>query len=428
MKEYKSLLLVLAFVFSLSFIFGGITALAESNPETIKIGALYPLSGKIADTGARCKAAIDAAVDIVNNPHPEFDLPSAKTEGIASMGGAKLKIVHADHQAEPNVGKSEAERLLTRENVKALIGCYNSAVTKPASFVAERYGIPFISGCSSSAALTERGLKHFFRLAVTDKMDSIGYLDAMDELREEKGYEIESIAVIYENTEFGQHAAMSVEEANKHREHSYDMVAKVPYPFGATNVDSAVMKLKQADPDVVIAASLLNDYVLIVNTFKEFKWVPKGMFAFCGGFDDPTSVEKLGKDSWYFSGSSILPPELIETTPVLRKSNEVYKEYSPGGVEIDGVMMEIFEVPFVLADALERAGTTEPEELTKALQATDFDTNLNVGGGIKFNEKGQNVLAKSAIVQVQEGKYVTVLPLKVASADIVWPIPSWSER
>lgn len=429
MTKPKALSILVVAVLSFSLLFGGITALAESNPEKIKVGALYPLSGAIADTGQRCKAAINAALDIINNPHPELDLPSAKSEGISSMGGAELTVTFADHEADPGVGKSEAERLITRENVKALIGAYNSAVTKPTSFVSERYGIPYISGASSSAALTERGLEHFFRLAVTDKMDAVADLEAFDELREEKGADIDSIGLIYENTEFGQHAAMSVKEANKNREHSYDVVASVAYPFGATNVDSAVMKLKDADPDVVIAASLLNDYVLIVNTMKEQKWAPKGMFSFCGGFQDPESIERLGKDSYYFSGPSILPPELIKTMPVLNKTNEIYKEHSPGGVGLDGVMMEILEAPIVLADALERAGTTDPEKLTEAISETDFETDLNVGGGIKFNDEGQNILAKSAIVQVQEGgEYVTVLPLKVARAEIVWPMTPWSER
>lgn len=426
MSKNKSLILIC--VLSLTLLFSGMVGFADSNSETIKVGALYPLSGSIADTGARCKAAIEAAVEIVNNSYPNINLPSAESEGIESMGGAKLKVVYGDHQADPNVGKSEAERLITRENVKALIGSYNSAVTKPASFVAERYGIPFISGCSSSAALTERGLDHFFRLAVTDNMDSVGFLDALDELRKEKGAEIESIGLLYENTEFGQHAAMTVKENNKNREHSYDIVASVPYPYGATNVDSAIMKLKEAKPDVVIAASLLNDYVLILNTMKELKWNPKGMFSFCGGFQDPKSIDRLGKDSWYFSGSSILPPQLIKTTPVLKKANKIYKEYSPSGVGFDGVMMEIFEVPLVLSDALERAGTTDSEKLTEAIRKTNMKTNLNVGGGIKFNDKGQNILAKSAIVQVQDGEYITVLPLKVAQTDIVWPMPSWSER
>ncbi|MFW6104812.1 MAG: ABC transporter substrate-binding protein [Candidatus Bipolaricaulota bacterium] len=424
----KTQTLTLICILSLTLILGGFVGVAESNPETIKVGAIYPLSGSIADTGARCKAAIEAGVEIVNNSYPDINLPSAESEGIESLGGAKLKVVYGDHQADPGVGKSEAERLITRENVKALIGSYNSAVTKPASFVAERYGIPFISGCSSSAALTERGLDYFFRLAVTDKMDAVAFLEALDELREEKGAEIESIGLLYENTEFGQHAAMSVEEANEDRDHSYEIAAKVAYPYGATNVDSAITKLKKADPDVVIAASLLNDYVLLVNTMKELKWAPKGMFSFCGGFQDPKSIERLDEDAEHFSGSSILPPQLIETTPILRKTNEIYKEFSPGGVGFDGVMMEIFEVPFVLADALERAGTTDPEKLTEAIRETDIETDLNVGGGIKFNDKGQNILAKSAIVQVQDGEYVTVLPLKVAQAEIVWPMLSWSKR
>ncbi|MEA1963832.1 MAG: ABC transporter substrate-binding protein [Candidatus Aerophobetes bacterium] len=403
-------------------------ASAKPGVKKIKVGVVYPLSGAIADTGARCKAAIEAALDLINNSHPEIDLPIAASEGIPSLNGAKLEAIFADHEASPEIGKSETERLITREDVKAAIGCYNSAVTKPASFVAERYGIPFISGCSSSAALTERGLKYFFRLAVTDQMDTKAFLDDLDELREEKGYSIKTIGVLYENTEFGQHAAMSVKEANKQRDYQYKVVADVSYPFGAINVDSAVMKLKEADPDVVIAASLLSDYILFVKTFKDYGWVPKGMISFCGGFQDPKSLERLGKDAWYFSGSSILPPELIKKIPVLNKVNELYKKHSPGGVGLDGVMLEIFEAPIVLADALNRAGTIDSEALTKAIRETDIKTELNVGGGIKFNEKGQNVLAKSATVQVQEGKYVTVLPLKVATADIVWPIPAWLER
>ncbi|MFW6421951.1 MAG: ABC transporter substrate-binding protein, partial [Candidatus Bipolaricaulota bacterium] len=406
----------------------GLTTFANSNPDEVEIGVIYPLSGSIADTGERCKAAIEAALDVVNNSHPDIDLPSAESEGIESLGGAKLEAVYGDHESEPSIGKSETERLITQENVVAMVGAYNSAVTKPASFVAERYGVPFISGASSSAELTERGLQYFFRLAVTDRQDAKEFLHNLDELREEEDAEIDTVGLVYENTEFGQHAAMSVKEANEERSHSYDIVADVAYEYGATNLDSTVMKLKDADPDVVIAASLLNDYILLVETFKELDWVPNGMFAFCGGFQDPKSIERLGEDADYFSGSSILPPELIEVTPVLQESNEIYKEHSPGGVGFDGVMMEIFEVPIVIADALERAGTTESEALTEALRETDIETDLNVGGGIKFDHKGQNTMAKSAMVQVQDGEYVTVLPPDISQGEIIWPIPSWSER
>ena len=81
-------------------------------------------------------------------------------------------LVHADSQGKPDVGKAEAERLINQEGVWALIGSYNSSVSKPASFVAERAKKIFMCGASSSAALTQRDMKFFFRMAPTDETES----------------------------------------------------------------------------------------------------------------------------------------------------------------------------------------------------------------------------------------------------------------
>ena len=113
------LVLAVLMAFSLS-------GLAE---ETIRFGAIYPLTGPIADTGQRCKWAVETALEIINNPHPEIDLPLAASAGLPNLGGAKMVAVFADHKANPELGKAEAERLITEENVVALVGCYNSAVT-----------------------------------------------------------------------------------------------------------------------------------------------------------------------------------------------------------------------------------------------------------------------------------------------------------
>jgi len=408
------LVLAVLMAFSLS-------GLAE---ETIRFGAIYPLTGPIADTGQRCKWAVETALEIINNPHPEIDLPLAASAGLPNLGGAKMVAVFADHKANPELGKAEAERLITEENVVALVGCYNSAVTKPASYVAERYGIPFVCGASSSAALTERGLKYFFRIAVTDAMDAKHFFECLNELKEVKGYEIETFAVVYENTEFGQHAAEQTRYWGEH--FGYKCVADVPYPFGATDVTSEVLRLKAANPDVVFHATLLSDYILFVRTYKELNYVPKAVFSFCGGFQDPKSIERLGADANYFCGSQIMPPELIPKIPVLNKVNELYKERA--GADIDGVTLEIFEAVIVLADAINRAGTTDPEAVVEALRATNIVTDLNIGGGIRFDEKGQNILAKAAVTQVIDGEYRTVLPLSVATTEMIWPIPPWNER
>jgi len=176
----------------------GVAAAAEK----IKVGAIYPLTGPIASTGLRCKYAVEVALKIVNEAHPELaGIPLAESEGLPNLGGAKIEVVFADSQAKPDVGKAEAERLITQEKVIALLGAYQSAVTKPASFVAERYGIPYVCGASSSAALTERGLKYFFRIAPTDATDSVGFLKFLKWLSSKTGKPIKRIGIVYENTE-----------------------------------------------------------------------------------------------------------------------------------------------------------------------------------------------------------------------------------
>ncbi|MHB8993221.1 MAG: ABC transporter substrate-binding protein, partial [Chloroflexota bacterium] len=136
-------------------------------PQEIKIGVLFPLSGSAAVVGLDCKYGADLAADVINGKN-DFNMPLAKTEGLPNLGGAKIKLVTVDHQGVPEKGQSEAERLVTQEKVSALYGTYHSSVTMTASQAAERLGVPFVNGDSTSQMLTERGLKYFFRTGPHD--------------------------------------------------------------------------------------------------------------------------------------------------------------------------------------------------------------------------------------------------------------------
>ena len=132
--------------------------------QTVKIGAIFPLSGNAASAGIHAKAAIEVAIDIINNDHPELkDFPLAKGAGLAGLGGAKVEVVFADNQGSPATGQNQALRLITEEKVVALTGAYQSGITLTVSAIAEKYGIPFVNGESVAAGLTERGFKWFFR-------------------------------------------------------------------------------------------------------------------------------------------------------------------------------------------------------------------------------------------------------------------------
>src|SRR5215510_12530003 len=98
--------------------------------QAVKVGAIYPLSGNAASAGNYSKAAIELAVDLVNNPHPELkDLPLAAGSGLPGLSGAKIEVVFADNQGTPAAGQNQALRLITEEKVHALIGAYQSGIT-----------------------------------------------------------------------------------------------------------------------------------------------------------------------------------------------------------------------------------------------------------------------------------------------------------
>ena len=152
---------------------------ARAQATEVVIGFTYPLSGANAQIGVDAQKAFETAADIINKNY-DFDLPLAKGEGLPGLGGAKVRLVFADHQSDPQKGRAEAERLITQEKVCAVIGTYQSAVAVTVSQTCERYQIPFISADNSSPSLHRRGLKYYFRAAPHDEMYSAAMFDFFD--------------------------------------------------------------------------------------------------------------------------------------------------------------------------------------------------------------------------------------------------------
>src|SRR5437763_16721972 len=98
---------------------------ARAQTSEVVIGATYPLSGAGAQVGVDAQRAFETAIDIINNDQ-DFDLPLAKGVGLPGLGGAKIRMVYADHQGDPQKGRAEAERLITQEKVCAVLGACHS--------------------------------------------------------------------------------------------------------------------------------------------------------------------------------------------------------------------------------------------------------------------------------------------------------------
>ncbi|RCK73391.1 MAG: Branched-chain amino acid ABC transporter, amino acid-binding protein [Candidatus Ozemobacter sibiricus] len=394
---------------------------AAAEEKVLKIGTLFPLTGPCALAGQRCKAAVETAAEVINGSHPEMNIPLATGTGVL---GYRIELVHADSQGKPEVGKAEAERLIDQEGVWAIIGCYNSAVTKPASFVAERKKRLFLAGSSSSAALTERNLKLFFRLAPTDRTESHAFAEFLERLNAEKGAAIKTVGLIYENTEFGKHAADEAKIALTAK--GFTVTADVPFSPGATNLNSEVTTLKAAAPDALLGACLGGDYTLLVRTMKQQGWVPRVALNYCSGYQDPEIARQLGPDADFFAGCTGYSPDFAALMPEVGAVEKLFSAKTKVPYDADSIQETV--ALLVLAQAIEQAGGPDTEKVATVLRSTEFVSPLSLGGKVAFDAQGQNIRATSLITQLQGGVYKRVHPAAMATGELVFPIPPWDQR
>ena len=401
-------------------------AITFAAPEA-KIGVIYPMSGPIAQAGLDNKHAIELALDIINTTkYKNLNLPLAKTEGLPNLGGAKITVTFADHQGKPDLGLSEAERLLTQEKVVALLGCYNSNVTETASMVAERMKMPFFNPESSSPRLTQRGFKWFFRSTPHDETFSEAMFKCLVDLEKKGGVKFKSIAVVYEDTLYGKDSSRI--EKGLAEKAGYKVVADIPYRRSATSLTSEVQKLKAANPDVLFPTSYASDAILLCKTSKDLNYSPLAIMAQNAGHTDPSFIEAVGKDADGIASRSEFSLDLAVHKPLVKEVNDLFKQRS--GRDFSGTCARAFVGFFVLADAINRAGSTKPEAIREALIKTHMpaDQLITPWRGVKFDETGQNILVDAIIIQYQGGKPYTVWPFNLATKDLLFPIPKWSEK
>ena len=411
-------------VFIAAFMMLSFSSLAYAQDE-IRIGVIFPLTGPLATTGQGLLKGVELAADIINNKY-NLNMPLAKTAGLPNLKGAKIRIIPGDHQGKPEVGMAEAERLITQEKVVAILGCYNSAVTATASQATERYGIPFLNDSSSSPGLTERGFKWFFRTTPHDDMFSENFFIFLNDLKKKK-LALGTIALLYENTLFGTDSRKYQEMYAK--KYGYQIVGAVPYPAKTTQLTSEIQKLRSYNPSLIMQTSYTADAILSMKTYKELNFAPTALIANDAGFNDPDFTKSLGKDADYILSREVWAKDLSAKKPMIKTVADMFE--AKAGKSMSGDYARSFTGMIVLADAINRAKSTEPAKIQKALLATNIkaDQLIMPWDGVKFDPKThQNVLGKGIIVQIQKGERCTVWPFTLATKAVIWPFPKWESN
>jgi len=336
--------------------------------ESVKIGVLYPLTGPVAQVGKDAVAAVQTAVDIINNSHA-IDMPLAAERGLPGLGGAKISIVVGDHGGKAEIGVGETEKMINSDQVHAMFGAYYSSVTGAASQVAERARIPWVNGESTSPKLTTRGFKYFFRVTPHDGEFTQLMFEFINDFNSKNNDKIKTVGIIHEDTLWGSDSGSTQQKMA--REQGFEVVEKISYKAKTTNLSSEVQRLKAKNSDVLLPSSYTSDAFLFLNTAKELDYNPKLLVAQNAGYTDPKFIETMGRKAEGIITRSPFNTDLAKTIPLIGKVNALFKTHS-GGRDLSDVPARAFTGFMALANAINNAGSSDPKKIQLALQQRDM--------------------------------------------------------
>ena len=386
---------------------------AAQAADTVTVGAIYPFAR---DPDAR--AALATAADVVNTPHPGLEaLPLGAGQGLPHLGGAKIAVDFADDLANPSAAEAQALRLITRDHVAALIGAGGSEETLAATALAERHGVPFLVPDAKAPSITGRGFKFVFRTTPLSSDDAKTYAQLLAALKTQ-GMSIATVALVFEDSDFGRGTEGTLSDTLRVAGFT---VAAIAYPPNATDLSATVAALRAKKPDAAIFVSHTADAILLAKTMQNAGYKAPVEIGDDTGFSDPAFVTAVGNLAQGLIDRSVWSAGKEGSATAL--IDQLYQARAGHGLDDRGA--RIMQGFFVLADAIDRAGSADPVAIQKALQATDLQPGQLIVGynGVKFDASGQNMLAATYLTQLHE-QYVAVWPAE-AAVKLVLPFKGW---
>jgi branched-chain amino acid transport system substrate-binding protein len=341
----------------------------------------------MAQIGIGCVAAARLAIEMVND-----------AGGIKSLGGAKLNLILSDVQSDTTVTRTETDRLITGNKLSAIHGCFASALTLIASEVAERAKVPLITGSSSDQL--NKGRTYTFTPFARASQFAQAQLQ-MAKLVSDKP----KVAVIFENTAFGTSTSNGLKELAPAV--GVEIVMFEPYSAGFTDASPLINKVKSSGANALFSVSYLNDLILIVRTVKQVG-LNIAINGGSGGFVIPDFYKNVGTLAEGLQGVAHWNHDM---DPNAEKVNAEYKKRT--GEFLFEYAGGLVAQTFMIADALERAASTDPQKVRAALSSLDVSSGyaaMAPGGKVKFGPDGKNVYGRPVGVQWQSGDLASVFP------------------
>ena len=368
--------------------------------SAINIGVIQPLSGANAQFGINSRNGIELVADQIN-----------AGGGIKALGGAKINLVVSDATSNPATASTVARRLITQNDVTAILGAFASSLTLAVSEVTAQADIPFLT-MAFADEITGRGLESVFQVTPKASVTGRAQVDYTLAIAEAAGSKIEKIAIMYEDTAYGIAQSRGLRRAAK--DANIEIVMDEAYPLGITDATPLISKLRAFGAQAVFPVSYLNDSLFIIRAMRQQR-VTIPAIGGAAGYVIPDFAKGLGE---FAEGVLSISPTNYDLAPEL--TDPFRKRF---GYFMVHEAIEHAVALDVLVQAIERAKSAKPKAVTKALHGGRFEggwTKAMPGGVVQFDQTGLNTLAVPIMVQWRNKELVTVWPKDVAKASPVW--------
>src|SRR6185369_6856118 len=369
----------------------------------VKVGILQPVSGALSYSGQQGRLGATLALEEIN------------ASGIKALGGAKIEPVMGDAQSTPEGGNAEVEKT-NSAGVCAIVGGYASGICLATTQTAARYDLPYLVDVGVTDAIVTRGLKNTFRFGPGFGVIAKTALANLIAINEKAGKPAKTVMIVHEDSAFGSGLAKLLNEQLPPQ--GFEVLETIAHPTPTRDFNNVVLKIRAANPDIVIPANYYNEYVLLARTMQQQRVRPKAaIYSVLGGAassykfvkEFPEAAQHIMDCNHWFDPRN-------PRAQALKKKVEAQGQFFTYEVYLN------YSSTLLLADAIERAKSSDRARITEALSGSTFAGHVMPYGPTKF-VNGQNQGAAPANTQVINGDIQVVLPEAFASAKPVYPMP-----
>jgi branched-chain amino acid transport system substrate-binding protein len=373
--------------------------------QSIKVGAVVPLTGRYAALGGQVKTGYEIAVQHIN------------AAGGVTVGGKKLQIelTMLDDESDPTKTVARLETLST-QGVVAYLGGAGSDLHAAAASIADKNKIPYLGVAFAFHGIHKQGLRYLFSPFPKSPdltTETFVFLDAMTPAAQRP----RKVALFLERTDWGKEMGSLWESTAK--KHGYQIVARGEYAPGSKDFSDLILKAKSASAETVLALPSPPDGMTIVKQMKELDFNTK-VNLFIRAADPPVWSQNLGKDGEYV----LLSPgwHFAVRYPKVAELNEAHQKLF--NRPADPLVGPSYACLQILADAVTRAKTLDRDKIRDAVAATKMTT---VIGPVRFRPDGTGEV-KVFFQQWLKGKQELVWPKEFATATFGYPAPPFNQR